>query len=183
MLKKRINSSLSQHILHVDLIQKYKFQNKNKIPYIKEVCFLLDLNDSTNLINISEEMTQIYNFFNLYSFSLRSPKVQIYKHEKIIPSSKGFRLKFSIKNRADIEMFLEYIFLYLIEKQDDVQKLRIKKWESNIDLFIPLTRNINIGLNQKFFFNINISFNFNEKEKSLNFFSQFPPFWILRLNG
>lgn len=184
MLKKKINFVQNQHILNVDLIQKYKLQNKNQIPEIKEIFFLLDLNDFSNLLNISEEILQIYSFFNLYSLGFMFPKVQIYKYGNTALSSKGFKLKLSIKNQADIKMFLEYIFIFLIEKQDDIQKLKIKKWESNFDLTIPLTKTLTIGVNEKPLFNTSVSFIFNKKEiKKKYIFSQFPPLWILRLNG
>ena len=184
MLKKKINSMRNQHILNVDLLQKYTLQNINKIPKVKEVKFLVNLNEFSNSISFSEEIFQIYSFFIMYSFGFMFPSVQMNNSLNTPFGGKSFNLKSSLKNQADIEIFLEYMLLYLIEKEDDNQKVKITKSESNIDLFIPLTKNLSIDLNQKPSVSINISFKFNKKAiKKSSFIIQFPPFWVLKLNG
>jgi hypothetical protein len=184
MLKKKINSMRNQHVLNVDLLQKYKLQNINKIPRIKEVKFLVGLSELSNSTSISEELFQTYSFFILYSFGFMFPNVQINKPANIVPVEKGFNLKLSIKNRADIEIFLENFLLYLIEKEEETQKIKIKTSESNIDIYIPITKTLNVDFNQKSTVNINISFKFNKKEiKKNSFFIQFPTFGGLKING
>jgi len=184
MLKKKTSLTPNQYILNIDLLQKYKLQHINKIPKIKETTLSLDLGDFLNKSNTSEDILQIHSFFMLYSFSLILPSVQIYKNLNAALASKSFKLKLTLKNSADIEGFLQQIFLYLIEKEEDILKLKYIKSESNLGVFIPLTENLSTNLNKKSSVDLHISFLFNKKEmKKNNFFIQFPPFWVFKLNG
>ena len=180
MLKKKINYMGNQHILNVDLLQKYRLSNINKIPSLKEISLLVNLNDFSNSKNISEEILQTYSFLILYSFGFMLPSIQMSK--LTVNSTKNFNLKLSLKNRGDIETLLEYMFIYLIEKEEDIQKLKTTTWESNLDVCIPLTKNLNTNFNQQSVFNVNISFIFSKKELK-KVFKQFAPFWVLKLNG
>jgi hypothetical protein len=177
MLKKKLNSSINQHIINTDLLQKYVLTDINKIPKIKEIVFSTDLVNSSSPNNVSEEFNHNYSVFIFYSFAEILPSILLNNNNILTSTKKNFNLKIVLKNKNNIEMFLNNIFLDLMEKEEDIKKIKITQNESSFNIFLPIQKNLDS--NSKTKLNINLSFKFNQitmKKKFL--FRKYPYFWI-----
>jgi hypothetical protein len=186
MFLKKLNLSLNQQLLCIDLFQKYLLQNKNQIPELKEIIFQINLNGLKGLSDQrSEEFLQNYSVFILHSFSCLFPKLSLSKNNLIGQTKTNFNLKIVLGNKNDIETFINELFINFLEKQEDLTKLKIVEGLSSFDVFLPITKILYLkDIDNKKNLNVNITFKFNKKKKSNNiFFKKTPPFWVFEVDG
>lgn len=182
MLKKKVNLSLNQHLRSIDLSQKYLFKNVNKVPLINKILISIDLKSLKILTNLPEEFSQNYSFFVLYISSLMAPKIFLSKNTLIATSRKNFNLKVILRDKLDIEFFLDNILIYLLENKESIASLKIKQLGENFNVYLPFLESFDLqNFNIKTKNNTKIVLTFNNKEfaqKNL-FFKKFNPFWVI----
>jgi len=182
MLKKKTNFCLSQHISSIDLLHKYLFKNKIAIPRIEKIVLVAKLNKmilNTGVFG-SEEVYFNSAFFLLYSYCLMSPNIILLKKNVDTHVKNDFILKLILKNRKDIITFLDYMHIYLQEKDVNFLKYKTSISDTTVDIVFPLFDNLSLRHSIESTF----SFNFNLREvKKKNFFFKCVPFWLLKSNG
>jgi len=182
MLKKKLNLSLNNQLLNIDILQKYTLKDINKIPKIKQVTLSVDLNNIVipSLNNTSEEFIYQYSTFVLYIFGCLVPHISLTKNNSLINNQKNFNLKIVVNNKTDIENLLYNIFFNLLEKEENVKNIKFIQGESNCNFYAPVLTSLYISnLDDTLQLLMNISFKFNNNTMKKNFiFKKYPYFWI-----
>jgi hypothetical protein len=178
MLKKKINFFRDQELLQVDFLQKYLLKDRNQIPQLKEINFSTNLNTLGSLNNASEEFLQNYSFFILYSTGCILPNIISSKNNSIIHSKKDLNLKLILKNRQDIALFLDNLFIHFLEKRV-ANSSKIIQTESSCSFRLEVAKNLDIqGVSNNPDYSINYCFKFDSKRiKKDFFFKKYAPFW------
>lgn len=181
MLKKKLNLSLNNHLLNIDILQKYTLKDINKIPKIKGVTISVDLNNIVVpfLNNTTEDFIHQYSTFILYNFGCLVPHISLTKNNALITNQKNFNLKIVLNNKTDIEDLLCNIFFNLLEKEENIKNIKFIQGESNCNFYAPVLTNLYVSnLDDTVQLLMNISFKFNNNTMKKNFiFKKYPHFW------
>lgn len=182
MLKKKLNLSLNNQLLNIDILQKYILKDINKVPKIKQVILSVDLNDINipYLNNTSEEFIYQYSTFILYNFGCLVPHICLTKKKVLINNQKNFNLKIVLNNKTDIENLLCNIFFNLLEKEENIKNIKFTQGESNCNFYASVATDLYISnIDDTIPLLMNISFSFDNNTMKKNFiFKKYPHFWI-----
>ena len=178
MFQKKKSLIVNQHIINVDIIQKYSLKNINEMPEIREIALTANTDIFSNFTNVSEEFTQNYSFFILSSVTSMFPYIYMIKNN-VLQTNKKFCLKFVLRNKSDINLFIENFSTYLLE--EDTKKIKVVTNEFNLKTFIPFKKDLDVNIQKTTIIScIELSFKFNNRLlKKKNFYKKYPPFWLL----
>ena len=182
MLKKKLNSTLNQQLINIDILQKYNLKDLNMIPIVQRVVFSIDLNnvDTSNFKNVSEEFLYQYSTFILYSFTCLLPHICLTKKNLVAINKKNYILKIILTNKREMEAFLQNMFLDLLEKEEIIKNIKFVLNESSISIYMPLKINLDLGnLDNKSQLLINLSVCFNNNTMKENFFFKEYPYFLM----
>ena len=173
------NSSLNQHLVYIDLLQKYSYKDFNEINKIKEINILFDLANFNVTNSISEEILQIYSNFIIYSFGCILPNIMVSKILKLAVKNNKYFLKLILKNKKDITFFLDNIYFEIFSTNS--HNTKIIKTETSYSLFKSINKTFYLNnLSTKIRLPLIITFKFNSKDMNKKkLFKKYTNFWCI----